>query len=54
MQAMASGKQEPQQRMVSPITTSGIPNVSPITTIIQKIRYELNPMNAMHMIKDRG
>lgn len=54
MQAIASGRHEPQQRIVRPMTTSGMPKVSPITTIIQKIRYELTPMKMMHMTKDRG
>lgn len=54
MQAIASGRQEPQQRMVRPMTTSGMPKVSPMTTIIQKIRYELTPIKTMHMTKDSG
>lgn len=51
---MASGRHEPQQRIVKPITISGMPRVKPITDIIQKIRYELQPMKTMHMMKESG
>lgn len=54
IQAIASGRQDPQHKMVKPITISGMPNVYPMTVIIQNIRYELAPMKAIHIMKDNG
>lgn len=50
----ASGRQPPKARKVMPITDSGMKNVWPKTVILQDTKYELTPIQTIHITKDRG